>query len=87
MPNWFRSFMLLPWPLSKWVIACSVGIATLEIQGSVSAMGGTVALTSVGLFGEGPQRLGDNSHAPPAWPGGGGHCLEAGSGGGTDRAT
>jgi len=50
MPNWFRSLMLLPWPLSRLVIAL------LRINNrrnpliSVS-IGGTVAITSVGVFG------------------------------------
>jgi pyruvate/2-oxoglutarate dehydrogenase complex dihydrolipoamide acyltransferase (E2) component len=52
MPNWFRSVLLLPWPLSRLVIALlrmnkrrdpTIGVA----------MGGTVALTSVGMFGGG----------------------------------
>ena len=52
MANWFRSVMLLPWPLSR------LAIALLRMNGrrdptiSVS-MGGTVALTSVGMFGGG----------------------------------
>lgn len=50
MASWFRSAMLLPWPLSRLVIAllrinnrCNPAIAV--------SMGGTVALTSVGMFG------------------------------------
>jgi pyruvate/2-oxoglutarate dehydrogenase complex dihydrolipoamide acyltransferase (E2) component len=52
MANWFRSIMLLPWPLSR------LAVALLRMNGrrdptiSVS-MGGTVALTSVGMFGGG----------------------------------
>jgi hypothetical protein len=52
MPSWFRSAMLLPWPLSRLVIAL------LRLNGRRDptigvSMGGTVALTSVGLFGRG----------------------------------
>ncbi len=52
MPKWFRSLMLLPWPLSKLVLGL------LRLNGrrdpTISiAMGGTVALSSVGLFGGG----------------------------------
>lgn len=52
MPSWFRSAMLLPWPLSRLVIAL------LRLNGRrdptiAASMGGTVALTSVGLFGGG----------------------------------
>ena len=52
MPPWFRSAMLLPWPLSR------LFIALLRINGRrdptiAVSMGGTVALTSVGLFGGG----------------------------------
>lgn len=52
MPAWFRSAMLLPWPLSRLIIAL------LRINGRrdptiAVSMGGTVALTSVGLFGGG----------------------------------
>ena len=50
MASWFRSAMLLPWPLSRLVIAL------LRINGRrdptiAVSMGGTVALTSVGMFG------------------------------------
>jgi pyruvate/2-oxoglutarate dehydrogenase complex dihydrolipoamide acyltransferase (E2) component len=52
MTGWFRSVMLLPWPLSR------LAIALLRLNGrrdpTVSvAMGGTVALTSIGMFGGG----------------------------------
>lgn len=52
MPNWFRSIMLLPWPLSRLVIALLRMNNRRDPTISVS-MGGTVALTSVGLFGGG----------------------------------
>jgi pyruvate/2-oxoglutarate dehydrogenase complex dihydrolipoamide acyltransferase (E2) component len=52
MASWFRSAMLLPWPLSSLVIAL------LRLNGRrdptiAVSMGGTVALTSVGMFGGG----------------------------------
>lgn len=50
MPNWFRSIMLLPWPLSRLVLAILRWNGRRDPTISV-AMGGTVALTSVGLFG------------------------------------
>jgi pyruvate/2-oxoglutarate dehydrogenase complex dihydrolipoamide acyltransferase (E2) component len=52
MPNWFRSLMLLPWPLSRLVIALLRMNNRRDPTVSVS-MGGTVALTSVGMFGGG----------------------------------
>ena len=50
MPNWFRSLMLLPWPLSKWVISLLRWNSRRDPTIRVT-MGGTVAITSVGLFG------------------------------------
>ncbi len=50
MPSWFRSLMLLPWPFSRWVIALLRWNGRRDPTISV-AMSGTVALTSVGLFG------------------------------------
>lgn len=50
MPNWFRSLMLLPWPFSRLVIALLRMNNRRNPLISVS-MGGTVALTSVGMFG------------------------------------
>src|SRR5512136_291982 len=50
MPNWFRSIMLLPWPLSRLALAILRWNGRRDPTISV-AMGGTVALTSVGLFG------------------------------------
>ena len=50
MPSWFRSIMLLPWPLSKLVIGLLRWNGRRDPTISV-AMGGTVALTSVGMFG------------------------------------
>jgi pyruvate/2-oxoglutarate dehydrogenase complex dihydrolipoamide acyltransferase (E2) component len=52
MPNWFRSIMLLPWPLSKLVIALLRMNARRDPTIPVS-MGGTVSISSVGMFGGG----------------------------------
>jgi pyruvate/2-oxoglutarate dehydrogenase complex dihydrolipoamide acyltransferase (E2) component len=52
MPNWFRSVMLLPWPLSKLAIAL-LRMNSRRDPTIVVSMGGTVAITSVGMFGGG----------------------------------
>jgi pyruvate/2-oxoglutarate dehydrogenase complex dihydrolipoamide acyltransferase (E2) component len=52
MSKWFRSVMLLPWPLSRLAITLLRMNARRDPTVSV-AMGGTVALTSVGMFGGG----------------------------------
>jgi len=52
MPNWFRSLMLLPWPLSRLVIALLRINSRRDPTIGVS-MGGTVDITSVGMFGGG----------------------------------
>ena len=52
MPNWFRSLMLLPWPLSMLLVALLRANGRRDPTIAVS-MGGTVDLTSVGLFGGG----------------------------------
>lgn len=52
MPNWYRSILLLPWPLSRLVIGLLRMNGRRDPTIAVS-MGGTVALTSVGLFGGG----------------------------------
>jgi pyruvate/2-oxoglutarate dehydrogenase complex dihydrolipoamide acyltransferase (E2) component len=52
MPNWFRSLLLLPWPLSRMVIALLRANGRRDPTVAVG-MGGTVALTSIGLFGGG----------------------------------
>jgi len=50
MPSWFRSVMLLPWPLSRLVMALLRANRRRDPLSFVS-MGGTVAITSVGMFG------------------------------------
>jgi pyruvate/2-oxoglutarate dehydrogenase complex dihydrolipoamide acyltransferase (E2) component len=52
MPNWFRSIMLFPWPLSKLVIALLRMNNRRNPLLGVS-VGGTVDITSVGMFGGG----------------------------------
>jgi pyruvate/2-oxoglutarate dehydrogenase complex dihydrolipoamide acyltransferase (E2) component len=52
MSKWFRSVMLLPWPLSRLAITLLRMNARRDPTVSIS-MGGTVALTSVGMFGGG----------------------------------
>lgn len=50
MPSWFRSAMLWPWPLSRLVIAL-LRLNNRRDPTIAVSMGGTVALTSVGMFG------------------------------------
>lgn len=50
MPGWFRSAMLLPWPLSKFVKTL-LSIAVRRNPTILASMAGTVAITSVGMFG------------------------------------
>lgn len=52
LPGWFRSAMLLPWPLSKWFSAL-IGMIMRRDPTIAVAMGGTVGVTSIGMFGEG----------------------------------
>ena len=52
MASWFRSVMLLPWPLSKWAIAF-LRLNSRRDPTIAVAMGGTVDITSVGMFGGG----------------------------------
>jgi hypothetical protein len=52
MPNWFRSAMLLPWPLSRLAKAL-LGMVMRRDPAILASMAGTVAVTSVGMFGGG----------------------------------
>jgi pyruvate/2-oxoglutarate dehydrogenase complex dihydrolipoamide acyltransferase (E2) component len=52
MPNWFRSVMLLPEPLSRLVKAL-IGMVVRRDPAILVSMTGTVAVTSVGMFGGG----------------------------------
>lgn len=50
MPTWFRSAMLLPWSFSNLAKAL-LAMAVRRNPAILFSMGGTVALTSVGMFG------------------------------------
>jgi pyruvate/2-oxoglutarate dehydrogenase complex dihydrolipoamide acyltransferase (E2) component len=52
LPPWFKQAMLLPWPFSAWFKAI-LNWVSLQNPALVTAMGGTVSITSVGMFGEG----------------------------------
>jgi pyruvate/2-oxoglutarate dehydrogenase complex dihydrolipoamide acyltransferase (E2) component len=52
MPGWFRSAMLLPWPLSK-LVKTLMGIATRRDPTIRLSASGTVFITAVGMFGTG----------------------------------
>jgi hypothetical protein len=52
MPSWFRSLMLLPWPLSPLVRAW-MAFATRRDPTIRVSTAGTVAVTAVGMFGKG----------------------------------
>lgn len=52
MPGWFRSGMLLPWPLSK--LFSALVVMTMRRDPAIAvSMGGTVGVTAVGMFGQG----------------------------------
>jgi pyruvate/2-oxoglutarate dehydrogenase complex dihydrolipoamide acyltransferase (E2) component len=52
LPSWFRTAMLLPWPLS-WLFKAFVRMAERRDPTFGTSMGGTVSITAVGMFGEG----------------------------------
>ena len=52
MPTWFRSVLLLPWPLSRLVKAL-MSIATRRDPTIRVSASGTVFVTAVGMFGKG----------------------------------
>ena len=52
MPTWFRSALLLPWPLSSWFQAL-VRLAVNHDPTIFTSMAGTVGITAVGMFGKG----------------------------------
>jgi len=52
MPRWFRSAMLLPWPLSR-LVKTLMSWTTRRDPTIRASMGGTVAVTAVGMFGKG----------------------------------
>ncbi|HWQ84399.1 MAG TPA: 2-oxo acid dehydrogenase subunit E2 [Anaerolineales bacterium] len=51
MPAWFRSILLLPWPLSRLVKAW-LNLSTRRNPAVRVAAGGTVCVTAVGMFGK-----------------------------------
>ncbi len=52
LPSWLRNAMLLPWPLSR-LFAAIIRIFLRHDPTIVTSMGGTVGITSVGMFSEG----------------------------------
>jgi pyruvate/2-oxoglutarate dehydrogenase complex dihydrolipoamide acyltransferase (E2) component len=52
MPTWFRSVLLLPWPLSR-LVKSLMGLATFRDPTIRVSAGGTVGVTAVGMFGKG----------------------------------
>jgi pyruvate/2-oxoglutarate dehydrogenase complex dihydrolipoamide acyltransferase (E2) component len=52
MPSWFRSALLLPWPLSR-LVNILMTVATRRDPTIRVAASGTVAVTAVGMFGKG----------------------------------
>lgn len=52
LPSWFRTAMLLPWPLS-WPFKSLIRMLVRRDPTIVTSMGGTVGITAVGMFGEG----------------------------------
>ncbi|MBX3056395.1 MAG: 2-oxo acid dehydrogenase subunit E2 [Anaerolineae bacterium] len=51
-PSWFRSALLLPWPLSGWFKAL-VRLAVKRDPTFPVSMAGTVGISAVGMFGKG----------------------------------
>ena len=52
MPGWFRSAMLLPWPLSR-LFNALLGMTVRRDPTIHVSMAGTVGITAVGMFGKG----------------------------------
>ena len=52
LPTWFRSAMLLPWPLS-WLFKILLDQVVRRNPMILVSMGGTVGISAVGMFGEG----------------------------------
>jgi pyruvate/2-oxoglutarate dehydrogenase complex dihydrolipoamide acyltransferase (E2) component len=52
LPTWFRSMMLLPWPLSR-LFNVLIRVVMRYAPTIPVSMGGTVGITAVGMFGEG----------------------------------
>jgi pyruvate/2-oxoglutarate dehydrogenase complex dihydrolipoamide acyltransferase (E2) component len=75
MTSWFRSLMLLPWPLSKLAIAL-LRMNNRRDPTIAVAMGGTVDITSVGMFGGGHSGWGLSPTFHPVGLVVGGICLK-----------
>ena len=52
MPSWFRTAMLLPWPLSR-LVKVLISAAARHDPTTVVAMSGTTFISAVGMFGKG----------------------------------
>jgi len=52
MPGWFRSAMLLPWPLSR-LAQVVIGAVMRRDPTAMVAMSGTTFISAVGMFGKG----------------------------------
>ena len=52
MPNWLRSAMLLPWPLSR-LFNALLGMTVRRDPTIHVSMAGTVGITAIGMFGKG----------------------------------
>ena len=52
MPSWFRSAMLLPWPLSA-LFQAALRMAVRRDPNISVVMSGTVGISAVGMFGKG----------------------------------
>lgn len=52
LPGWFRRAMLLPWPFSR-LFGGLIGWYLARDPATAVAMGGTVSITAVGMFGRG----------------------------------
>ncbi len=76
LPAWFRSALLLPWPLSMLFKALFRMIVSRNPT-LVTSMGGTVGVSSVGMFGKGHSGWGiaDGSHGLDLVVGGTGRKL------------
>ncbi len=52
LPRWFRTALLFPWPLS-WLVKAFMRMTARRDPTIFISMGGTVSITSVGMFAEG----------------------------------
>ncbi len=77
IPLWFRSALLLPWPLSV-LFKAVFRMITRRNPTIITSLGGTVGISSVGIFGKGHSGWGisDGSHALDLVVGGTARRLE-----------